>query len=89
MIYRCQACGRRLLEPAYTAPAGLGSWMLGPVCHEKERRAGRLPMSGRGEIRSQPRKPAAKRVKIKRIKRAPQVQEDLFWNGVENVGEVD
>ena len=89
MIYRCAGCGRRVLEPAYTAPVGLGAWMLGPVCLEKERRAGRLPMSGRSEIRSQPRRPTAKRVKIKRIKRAPQVQEDLFCDAVENAGEVD
>ena len=89
MIYRCRACGRRLLEPAYTAPADLGAWMLGPRCYEKERAAGRLPKSLRDGARNPPRKPVVKRVKIKRIKRAPQVQDDLFCDEVENVGEVD
>lgn len=31
-MIRCQACGRRMLKPAYTAPASLGAWALGPVC---------------------------------------------------------
>lgn len=29
---RCASCGRGLLRPFYTAPAGLGGYMLGPKC---------------------------------------------------------
>ena len=31
-VMRCAHCGRRLLEPAYMAPASAGAWVLGPVC---------------------------------------------------------
>ena len=33
---RCVACNRALLEPAYRAPAGMGGWVLGPVCLQKQ-----------------------------------------------------
>ena len=32
MTLRCQACHRPLSKPAYTAPARLGGWLLGPKC---------------------------------------------------------
>lgn len=61
-MYRCACCHRRLLEPAYTAPAVLGGWMLGPVCLERERAAGRLPPLARNEAaRQQRRAPKRKR----------------------------
>ena len=88
-MLRCAACGRRLLEPAYTAPAGLGGWMLGPVCLEKERAAGRIPRPSHFLGAPAPRKPASTRKPVKRIKRVAQVQDDLFCDEVENVGEVD
>ena len=86
---RCAACGRRLLEPAYTAPASLGAWSLGPKCLEKERAAGRLPKPSHFLGVPAPRKPASKRKPVKRIKRTPQMQGDLFCDRVENSGEVD
>ncbi len=47
-MYHCHACGRKLLWAGhiakYTTSTGLSySAMLGPVCLEKERRAGKLP----------------------------------------------
>ena len=86
MMLRCAACGRRLLEPAYTHSSG---WHLGPVCLEKERAAGRLPRPSHFLGAPAPRKPASKRKPVKRIKRAPQVQDDLFLRAVENSGKVD
>lgn len=29
---RCAACHRKLTQPAFTAPASAGGWVLGPVC---------------------------------------------------------
>lgn len=78
MIYRCAACGRRLLKPAYTAPASMGGWMLGPVCAAK---ATALPgmgdkpkgMKPKVDLYKKPRhtRPAKMRKARKQRQRAP------------------
>lgn len=85
---RCAACHRRLLEPAYTAPASMGAWVLGPVCLERERAAGRLPPPPEHESRhawrrglasQKPRKakPVSKRAR-KSVRQEMQLEMDLI-----------
>jgi len=82
---RCAACHRRLLDAAYTAPAG---WSLGPKCLEKERAAGRLPRPSHFLGGPKPKKEKSRKP-VKRIKRTAHVQDDLFCGEVENGGELD
>lgn len=67
--YRCRDCGRRLSKPAYTAPAGMGGWVLGPVCAAKAK-----VLSPRHNILAEPKK-------RQRTKSASQNRETLVLPG--------
>lgn len=91
-MYRCHACGRRLLEPAFRAPAG---WVLGPVCLLKRDLpddimrvlldAGAIrAMHGVSDVRPAKRKRGANAIPMTRRAKALPGQLDLFSQDSQN-----
>lgn len=83
---RCAACHRLLREAAYTAPASLGAWVLGPVCLQKQL------LSSPHEsmlVTFRHRKRGSNVIPATRTKRVDKNQRDLFCDAVENLVELD
>lgn len=69
-MYRCYACGRRLTKPAYTAPASMGGWMLGPICAGKSSALPGVPPKPRAVPRARVLPAHAGKTRRKRAARA-------------------
>lgn len=63
-MMRCAECHRGLIKPAYTAPATMGGWVLGPVC---------LTKAGL-QLAKKPRPAAARLPSVHRVRAAKPVK---------------